>query len=719
MKGISILGLIQLFKLSVIQLIFWVSLANACWGQSYDPVFKSVEMQATIAPLGEMVSGDFFGRMSIAAIAKSEKAIYFFQPDSLENLILTDVVNLPDTAIAISAGKEVVIGRRTVGSVWSKLGVLMKSHVAALISFGKNGEPVISKEVRTDSYCTQIRTADLEASGNLDMIMFGRFSLGISIANNIGNSRFVESHSVKGLLGNVPFSDLVLTDFNEDLVPDIAALDWVNHRLLIFYGRGDGTFTQPVSFQLNAEPSVLAVSDLNGNGYPDIVLGYKRLDRIDIYGGDGLGRFYLRQTLKTVGPISQFAIADFNGDGSADIAAFSAVTKEITMFSFDKSAKAFRYAGAFGIGSDYDHIVPFYFSHRTMADLVASSRSRKYIKVFKSRVLFNKSPDVLVPVCSNPDFLSVCGNDTSNFLITGNNGGRISARYFKGTSSMDARTAVDWQSEGIPNLVQTLPSSSSSPRLLMTYNNADMISLYTVRKGGKGVEVATAQTAFLPFAVTGTTVGDSTILAAAYITHPDSTVGVALFESVKGKDEFIEQDYSVDEKRSYVSSALTIDPEFSFLRLWRTSSDSLMFSSSQLPQGKTFNMSIHGSDAEFLRSRFTGAPMFALQNDDTLRLFDVSFSNGGQPSLDSVSNFMFGNSNLNTLGVTSLDSTYYVSFFDKSESSVVLYTVKDSHSQFVKSWRVAVPPQDIVVSPLMNSIFFLNKRESYVSIHYF
>ncbi len=706
-------------KLSVIQVIFLVSLSHACRAQAYDPVFKAVEMQATIAPLGEMVAGNFFGRMGIAAIAKSEKAIYFFEPDSLENLILTDVVNLPDTAVAISAGKEVVIGRKAVVDVWSRLAVLMKSHFVALISFSKNGQPVISKEVRTDAYCTQIRTADLEASGNLDMITFGRFSLGISISDNVGSGKFVESHSVKGLLGNIPFSDLVLTDFNGDLVPDIAALDWVNHRLLIFYGRGDGSFTQPVSFQLGAEPSVLAVSDLNGNGYPDIVLGYKRLDRIDIYGGDGSGRFFLRQTLKTVGPISQFAIADFDGDGTEDIAAFSGVTKEITMFSYYKSARAFRYAGAFGIGSDYDHIVPFYFPHRTMADLVASSPTRKYIKVFKSRVLFNKTPDILVPVCSNPEFLSVCGDDTSNFLIVGNHTGRISARYYDGASSMDARSGVDWQSEGIPNLAQTISSSGASPRLLLTYDNADMISVYSVGKGGKGVGVSTAQTAFLPFVATGTTVGDSTVVAAAYITHPDSTVGVALFESVKGKDEFIEQDYSVDERQKYVASALTVNPQLSFLRLWRISLDSLMFASSRFPRGKTLSLPIQASDAEFLRSQLTGAPMFALKNNDTLRIFGISFSNGGQLSLDSISEFAFGNSNLSTLGVTSLDSTYYVSFFDNAESSVVLYTVKDNRSQFVKSWRVGVRPEDTAVSPLMNSIFFLNKRESYVSIHYF
>ncbi|MCL5266939.1 MAG: VCBS repeat-containing protein [Bacteroidetes bacterium] len=708
-----------MFKRSVIQFIFFINLARISQAQVYDPIFKSVEMQATIAPLGEMVVGNFFGRTGIAAIAKSERAIYFFEPDSLENLILTDVVNLPDTAIAISAGKEVVIGKGAVGDPWSGLAVLMKSHYVELISFGKDGQPILSKEVKTDAYGTQIRTADLEASGRLDMVTFGRFSLGVSIADNTGSGKFVEAHQLKGPLGNIPFSDIVLTDFNGDLVPDIAALDWVNHRLLIFYGRGDGTFAPPVSFQLTAEPSALAVADLNGNGYLDIVLGYKRLSRIDIYTGDGSGRFYLRQKLKTAGPISKFAIADFRGDGTADIAALSELTKEITVFSYDTLTRSFRYAGAVGVGYDYDDIVPFYFPHRKRADLVASSPTEKYIKVLKSRVLFNKAPDFLVPVCSNPEFMSVCGTDTSNFLIVGNASGRISARYFRGAFSAGAHSAVDWQSEGTPNLTELISPTGASPRILVTYHNADMISLYSVQKTAKGIGVSTAQTAFLPFAATGAAFGDSSVIAAAYRMHPDSSVGISVFSSLKGKSEFIENDYSVDEKRDYVASALTINPTLSFLRVWRVAADTLRLAYSSFPDDKTFTLPVRASDAEFLRSSITGLPILASKSVDTLKLFELSLSSPGQVVLDTISQLPFNGSSLRTLGITSYDSTYYVTYFNRADSSVFLYTVKGDRSQFVKSWHIAVQPEDTSVSPLLNSIFFLNRRESYVSIHYF
>ncbi len=710
---------IQLLKKSVIQLVFFINLACIANAQVYDPVFKSVEMQATIAPLGEMVAGNFFGRRGIAAIAKSEKAIYFFEPDSLENLILTDVVSLPDTAVAISAGKEVVISKSAVNDPWSQLAVLMKSHFVELISFGKDGQPIVSKEIRTDQYCTKIRTADLEAAGRLDMVTFGRFSLGVSVADNTGGGKFVSAPQPKGLLGNIPFSDLVLTDFNGDLVPDAAALDWVNHRLLIFYGRGDGTFAPAVSFQLSAEPSTLAVADLNGNGYLDIVLGYKRLSRIDIYSGDGSGRFYLTQTLKTVGPTSKFAIADFRGDGTADIAALSELTKEITVFSYDTSARAFRYAGAFGVGKDYDDIVPFYFPHRKRADLVASSPTKKYIKVLKSRVLFNKTPDFLVPVCSDPTFMNVCGTDTSSYLIVGNASGLISAKHFRGTFDALDRSAVDWLSEGVPNLTRLISPPSSPPRLLITYDNADMISVYSVQNRARGVGVNTAQTAFLPFASTGETSGDSSAVIAAFRTHPDSSIGISVFRSIKAKGEFLEDDYSVDENRTYLTSAVTVNPILSFLRVWRVAEDTLRLACTTLPDERSYTLPVYASDARFLRAANPGFPIFASRTADTLLLFEVSSTGPGKIALDTISGIPFSSSSLKTVGITSQDSALYVTFFSKADSSVSLYRVKENRSHFIKSWRVVAQPEDICVSPPLNSVFFLNRLESYVSIHYF
>ncbi len=707
----------QLLKHLIIQFAFFLNFTQAIQAQVYDPIFKAVEMQATVAPLGEMVVGNFFGHKSIAAISKSGKAIYFFVADSMENLILTNVVSLPDTPIAIAKGREIVIDSSDHEGRLAKLAVLMKPRYVALISFGKEGEPIVSPEIKTEPYCTAVRTADLEVSGKLDMVTFGKFSLGVSNAKNIGGGKFSEGQTMRGALGSTPFSDIAFADFNGDLVPDIAALDWVNRRLLIFYGRGDGTFAQPVSFPLRAEPSTLSVADLNGNGYPDIAVGYARLDKIDIFGGDGLGRFFLRQTLKSVGPISKFAIADFTGDGTTDIAALSNDTKEITMFSYGPLTRNFRYAGAIGIGSEYENIVPFYFSNRLKADLVASSPHEKFIKVFKSTVNFYKSPDILVPVCSEPGFLAVSGNDSSNYMIVGNPSGRLTVRYSDGTTSMSIRSAIDWQSQGTPssfNLIADRP-----PYFMLSYSNADFISLYKILGKGKGVDELTAGTPFLPFALNGEVKGDSAVIAAAYRIQSDSSIGISFFNTIRGKDEFIEQDYSVPESKTYLASALAINPSPSFFRLWRIAEDTLELACTNLQKNTSAMAYVYGSDAAFINNSISGFPILLLKGNDTLSVFGTSFTEPKKVDLHLIYSLPFVGSDFHSVRLATMDSTYYVAFFNQADNAVFLYTINGDHLRYVKSWHVAHEPKDIAISPFMNRIYFLNQLEAYASIHTF
>ncbi len=708
----------QVVKQLIVELFVAATFAQVSHAQVYPPVFKSVEMQATIAPLGEMVTGDFFGRECIAAISETEKAIYFFEPDSLENLILTNVVSLPDTPIAISKGREIIIGGGGKVKRHSKLVVLMKPRNVALISFGEGGQPEVSEKVTVDPYSTGVRAADLETSGKLDMIAFGKFSLGISVEKNLGGGRFKPVQPMTGPLGNVPFSDIAFTDFNGDLVPDLAALDWVNRKLLIFYGRGDGTFAQPVSFTLKAEPSALSVADVNGNGYPDIVVGYTRLPQIDIFSGDGFGRFFLRQTIKTVAPVSKFAIADYSGDGTMDIAALSRSTKEIMIYVYNPMLKQFQYSGVIGSGDRYEDIVPFNFSKRIKADLVASSPEEKFIKVFKSAVFSGARPDVLLPVCAHAAFAAVCGDDTSNFLITGNMSGAITARFSSGTEAADARTSVSWLSEGTPASAHLLPGKS--PYLLLSYSNADMLSLYRILPESKGVTELNAQTAFLPFAVNGDAVGDSASIIAAYRVQPDSTVGISSFSTIRGRNEFLEQDYSVDDTEQYVASAVTVSPTPSFLRLWRLSADSLELGCTALKSNGSSFVKLRASNARFINLPDSGSPLLALQGDDTLNLFNVNLGAISGLSLDSLCSLPLDSSYFRSVKVVpSSDSTYYLAYMNHKDNSVFLYATRNERLRFVKAWRVNEVPADIAISSNMKMIYFLNRSEAHVSLHNF
>lgn len=701
-------------QLSVLILVAGWS-AGSC-AQVYVPIFKSIEMQSTIAPLGEMVEGNFFGKPGIAAVSETEKAIYFFEPDSLENLILTNVVSLPDTPVAISKGKEVLIQAEGHRKQLAKLAVLMKPDYVALISFGRGGQPELSTLSRVDRYCTGVRAVDMETAGKLDLVAYGKFSLGVSIEKNKGKGKFGEVDSLPGPLGNVPFSDIAFTDFNGDLVPDMAALDWVNRRLLIFYGRGDGTFAKPVSFQLRAEPSALSVADLNGNGYPDIVVGFARLSEIDIFGGDGFGRFFLRQAIKTPGPVSEFAIADFTGDGTMDIAALSRTGGDVMLYSYDPLSRRFVYSGSVGIGDSYEDIVPFYFANRIKADLIASSPDKKYIKVFKSSALFKKSPVKLIPVCSGTKFVSVCGVDTGNYLITGSASGRISARFSSGTSPLDARSSVEWQSQGNPAIARLV--SLKVPYLLVSYTHANELSLYEVLPKSSGVTNLNAETAFPPFAIGGKVGRDSASIAAVYRSRPDSSIGVAYFTSVKGRTEFIEHDYSVGNPGKFISSAVVLSPKLTFFRVTRFSTDSLKIASTELESGDTSSVIIQANNARFLDPPGDGSPLLAAQEPDTLSLYTVS-GLSSRVSITRLFSTPFDSAYFRSIRIAARGTSLYMSYFNSAGKSVFLYKVNGNRLRFVKAWRVGREPADITVSIPTRTIYFLNAAQSYVSVHGF
>lgn len=705
-------------KKLLIPLLIIAAFTESSREQVYAPVFKSVEMQATIAPLGEMVEGDFFGQKCIAALSKSEKAIYFFVPDSLENLILRNVVILPDTPIAISKGRAVVVDSNGRKEGFAKLAVLMKPNYVALISFDSLGRPEISAKAPVDPYCTNVRASDMETSGKLDLVGFGKFSLGVSIEKNLGNGSFKSVQPMPGPLGNVPFSDIAFTDFNGDLVPDMAALDWVNRKLLIFYGRGDGTFTQPVSFQLKAEPSALSVADLNGNGYPDIVVGYTRLPQIDIFEGDGFGRFFLRQSIKTPAPVSKFAIADFTGDGTMDIAALSRSTGEIMVYTYDPLSRRFKYSGVVGAGVSYDNILPFYFRNRIRADLVASSAAQETIKVFKSAMPFENYRGKLAPIGANATFVAVCGNDSSNYLVTATSSGRMSAKYSAGIHPFDAVSSVDWESGG--TLRRAVVLSDSLPYVLASYTDADMLSLYEVGKRGGSVAEMRVETAFPPFAMAGEAEADSASIAAAYRFTPDSSVAVSYFTAIRGKNEFLEHDYSVNDTGRYLASALTISPALSFLRIWRSPADTIQLACTSLKSNGTTMMYLQAQGARFLDKGGNGFPLLAIQGNDTLTLYSLISGPVSGFLLTELAATPFDSADFGSVNVTpQSDSTYYLTFVNRTSRSVFLYLVADGRIQFTKAWRVNEYPSGIALSPEMKTIYFLNSAQAYVSVHSF
>ncbi len=115
---------------------------------------------------------------------------------------------------------------------------------------------------------------------------------------------------------------IVAADFNGDQIPDIAMPILVDGNMMVALGKGDRTFGD-FSFyggvrQADFNGLQLAAADLNQDGKMDLVMTTGRNGKVLIYEGKGDGTFATARTVLQ-NDASGLAIADFDGDGTLDL----------------------------------------------------------------------------------------------------------------------------------------------------------------------------------------------------------------------------------------------------------------------------------------------------------------------------------------------------------------------------------------------------------------
>ena len=112
-------------------------------------------------------------------------------------------------------------------------------------------------------------------------------------------------------------------DVNKDGKLDLVVSDYYAGHVLIFPGKGDGTFQAPLTLTANLGVAGIALGDFNGDGNPDLVVSNEPRGYAEIWLGNGNGTFNSPTTITTngsgiYGPRGLFA-ADFNLDGHLDL----------------------------------------------------------------------------------------------------------------------------------------------------------------------------------------------------------------------------------------------------------------------------------------------------------------------------------------------------------------------------------------------------------------
>jgi hypothetical protein len=162
--------------------------------------------------------------------------------------------------------------------------------------------------------------ADLNKDGKSDLVLTNYQELDVLLGQANQSFKFLSSFQ-SGLQGSVNTS---IADFNKDGTPDVVFSGTTTLQILL--GKGDGTFTTgrllqtelPNYSNLNA-PQAIATADLDGDGNIDIVAVISFPGLAEIFYGKGDGTFEDPVALVLTRPYSQISIADMNGDGKRDL----------------------------------------------------------------------------------------------------------------------------------------------------------------------------------------------------------------------------------------------------------------------------------------------------------------------------------------------------------------------------------------------------------------
>ncbi|MBX2968400.1 MAG: VCBS repeat-containing protein [Cyclobacteriaceae bacterium] len=168
-----------------------------------------------------------------------------------------------------------------------------------------------------------IQVVDVNNDGFLDAVGIGTNATTHSVDILLGDGTGYFSNAIAKFPTAPDPRDMVLGDFNQDGIVDVATSHTVGNFFAVYLGSGNGKFTKTATnHPTGTNPFRIFTTDFNKDNIPDLVsVNSSATASITPFVGQGNGNFTAQANIPVAGNNIRIAIGDFNNDTNPDIVA--------------------------------------------------------------------------------------------------------------------------------------------------------------------------------------------------------------------------------------------------------------------------------------------------------------------------------------------------------------------------------------------------------------
>jgi hypothetical protein len=237
----------------------------------------------------------------------------------------------------------------------------------------------------TNSYPISVAVSDFNNDNRLDIVVANGWAYNVGIFYGYGDGTFSDIITYSTGSYSTPIS-VVVGDFNNDDRLDVAVTNYGTDNIGVFFGHGNGTFSSQTTFSTGSgsKPYALAIGDFNNDNQLDIAVANYGSNNLGVLLGCINGTFFSQLTYLTGDDSQPFSIAagDFNNDSRLDVVVANLATDNVAVF-LGYASESFLSAPAYstGFSSKPTSIAVGYFNNDTLLDIVVANNGTDNVMV--------------------------------------------------------------------------------------------------------------------------------------------------------------------------------------------------------------------------------------------------------------------------------------------------------------------------------------------------